>query len=45
MPNNEVALVMPEPGTLALLERDGQAARGYARESLVHSESPLSIRG
>ena len=34
MDDNEVALAMPEPRTLALLEQDGQAARDYARESL-----------
>ena len=32
--DNEVALVMPEPGALALLEREGQVARDYGRESL-----------
>ena len=35
MLNNEVALVLPEAGALALLEHDGQAARDYARESLA----------
>ena len=35
MDDNEVALVLPEPGTLALLEEDGQAARDYAREALA----------
>jgi len=35
MPNNKVALVLPEAGALALLEHDGQAARDYARESLA----------
>ncbi len=33
MTDTEVALVLPEPGALALLEHDGQAARDYARES------------
>ncbi len=35
MPVNEVALVMPEPGALALLGDDGRAARGYASEALA----------
>jgi hypothetical protein len=30
MPSNEVALVLPEPGTLALLEHDGQGGEGHA---------------
>ena len=35
MDDNEVALVLPEPGALALLEHDGQAAKDFARESLA----------
>ena len=35
MTDNEVALVLPEAGTLALLEHDGQAMRDSARESLA----------
>lgn len=35
MDDNEVALVLPEPGALALLDHDGQAARDFARESLA----------
>ena len=35
MDDNELALMLPEPGALALLEHDGQAARDYARESLA----------
>jgi hypothetical protein len=34
MTDTEVALVLPKRGALALLDRDGQAARDYARESL-----------
>ncbi len=34
MDDREVAPVLPEPGTLALLEDDAQAARGYASEAL-----------
>ena len=41
MPNNEIALVLPEPGPLALLEHDGQAARDCGRESL----NPARNRG
>ena len=33
--DNEVAVVLPETGALALLEHDGQAAQDYARESLA----------
>ena len=51
MTDTDVALVMPEPGTLALLEHDGQAARDYARESRpgaeglrVHSQARRAVR-
>ncbi len=42
MDDNEVALVLPEAGAPALLEQDGQAARGYARESLAPATRRLS---
>jgi hypothetical protein len=41
MTDTDVALVLPDPGALALLEQDGQAARDYGRESL----NPATNRG
>ncbi len=35
MPDSKVALVMPEPGALALLGDDGQRAKEFAREALA----------
>ncbi len=35
MTDDEVALVLPEAGALALLEEDGRAARDYVMNSSV----------
>ena len=45
MDDNELALVLPEAGALALLEQDGQAARDYARESLAPAPRLLFLFG
>jgi hypothetical protein len=45
MDGSEVTLVPPEPGTLALPEQEGQAARDRAKESLSPATPGRSSRG